>query len=497
MIAATVVRQLTGTRYNVPTQQISQRFTTVELALMPSLAHEVRIFRFVQVVVTLLTTIHVREFLAENVLYGSRLGTFPKPDFRTNFTIKSNQGPNSFREVRHGLNVDPFYVRVYAKPPQGDNSDFCFNGIGSSQSSPFISSYGGLVFAYNAELVRIWAPTDSNGHVVFVKDGWGGEVNTQESDEAEVVVEVWKDGPAPTFRVEHVIDSRVHISSQTYHRVDHELRQLPERVMVRLSPVETPENDGNNPNKGFWFPAVAASQNPDPSSNFGGVIFAYNEKYVRLWAPDGVNNNTGCIFIGQEWGGGVNTQKATKCRVETLLWVNQLPTPTFQTDWSNFNGQRDHNSFKEIVHGENMLPALVLVQLRAVNGKNIGYVFEAQGATQSDDDGTNEYGGVVFAYDENRVRIWAPSKHDGSKKGYPLLVKSGWGYDSNLQAGSDNVQIRVVVYSTKCSSSSEVLYEDSNCVTTLYDSYKTVVSGWSECSSICNNGTKRRSLTGN
>ena len=460
---------------------------------MPSLSHELRVFGFLQVVVTLLTAIHVRELLAEELLYGSRLGTFPKPDFRTNFTLRSNQGSGSFKEIRHGLNVDPFYVRVYAKPRQGHNSEFCFNGIGSSQSSPSRSSYGGLIFAYNSEVVRIWAPTNPNGHIVFVKDGWGGEVNTQESDEAEVVVEVWRDGPAPTFQLEHVIDTLVQVYNNT---VDHELRQLPERVLVRLSPVETHDNNESNPNVGFWFHAVAASQNPDSTSNFGGVIFAYNERYVRFWAPDGINNNTGCIFIGKDWAGGVNTQKATKCRVETRLWINQLPTPTFQQDWFDFKGQRDQNSFKEIFHGENRLPALVLVQLRAVNGRNIGYVFEAQGAAQSDDDGGNEYGGVVFAYDENRVRIWAPSRHDESKKGYPLLVKSGWGYGSNLQAGSVEVQVRVVIYSSKCNSSSEILYEEGQCINTLYDSYKRVISQWSECSSICNNGTKSRSFTG-
>ena len=459
---------------------------------MPSFAHENRILWLWQVVLTLLTLFRVPDVLAENLLNGARLGTFPKPDFRTNFTLQSNQGSGSFKEIRHGLNADPFYVRVYAKPRNGNNTAFCFNGIGSSQSSPSRSSYGGLIFAYNSEFVRIWAPSDQNGHIVFVKDGWGGEVNTQESNEAEVVVEVWKNGPAPTFQIEHVIDTRLDTSSQ----VDHELRQLPERVVVRLSPVVTDSNNESNPNMGFWFHAIASSQNPDPNSNFGGVIFAYNERYVRLWAPDGINNNTGCIFIGREWAGGVHSQKVAKCRVETLLWVNQLPTPTFQTDWLGFNGQRDHHSFREVAHGVGMLPALVVVQIRAVNGRNVGYVFEAQGATQSDDDGANEYGGVVFAYDKNTVRIWAPSKHDESKKGYPILVKSGWGYGSNLQAGHDNVEVRVVVYSSKCNSSAEVLYEGDQCVSTLYDSYKTIVSHWSECSSICNNGTKSRSLTG-
>lgn len=462
---------------------------------MRSFTHENRILRWLLVVVTLLTVIQVPELLGENLLNGARLGTFPKPDFRTNFTLKSNQGSGSYKEIRHGLNSDPFYVRVFARPTDGNNSGFCFNGIGSSQSSPSRSSFGGLIFAYNSDLVRIWAPSDLKGHVVFVKDGWGGEVNTQLSNEAEVVVEVWKDGPVPTFQIEHIIDTRTKEPNKAYLLIDHELRQLPERVVVRLSPLETSDAE-RNPNKGFWFHGIASSQNPDPSNNFGGVIFAYNERWVRLWAPDGLNQTTGCISIGEEWAGGFNSQRVKKCKVEILLWANQLPVPTFQSDWFGLRGQRDQHSFAEIYHGLKILPSLAIVQIKALNDMNIGYVFEAQGATQSDDDGFNEYGGVVFAYDENKVRIWAPSKHDESKKGYPILVKEGWGYGSNSQKGGFvNVEIRVVLYASKCNSSSQVIFEGDHCITALYDSYKTL-SSWSQCSSICNNGTQKRILTG-
>ncbi|XP_022804407.1 uncharacterized protein LOC111341691 [Stylophora pistillata] len=462
---------------------------------MRSFTHENRILRWILVVVTLLTVIQVPELLGETLLNGARLGTFPKPDFRTNFTLKSNQGSGSYKEIHHGLNSDPFYVRVYAKPTGGNNSGFCFNGIGSSQSSPSKSSFGGLIFAYNSEFVRIWAPSDLKGHVVFVKDGWGGEVNTQESNEAEVVVEVWKDGPAPTFQIEHIIDTRRKEPNDAYLLIDHELRQLPERVVVRMLPLETTDAE-SNPNKGFWFHGIASSQNPDPTNNFGGVIFAYNERWVRLWAPDGFNQTTGCIFVGEEWAGQFNTQKVKRCKVEILLWANQLPVPTFQSDWFGFRGQRDQHSFAEIYHGLNLLPSLAIVQIKALNDMNIGYVFEAQGATQSDDDSFNEYGGVVFAYDKNTIRIWAPSKHDGSKKGYPILVKNSWGYGSNPQKGGFvNVEIRVVLYATKCNSSTQVLYEGDHCITALYNSYK-ILSSWSKCSSICNNGTQKRLLTG-
>ena len=102
----------------------------------------------------------------------------------------------------------------------------------------------------------------------------------------------------------------------------------------------------------------------------------------------------------------------------------------------------------------------------------------------------------MFAYDENRVRIWAPSRNDGSKKGYPLLVKSGWGYGSNLQAGRDDLHVRVLVYYSICNTSTEILYEGKQCVNKVHDSYKFVISRWSECSSICNHGTKTRSFTG-
>ena len=457
---------------------------------MSSLVHEFCL----RVVLILWTVIHFQRSSCQNLLYGSRLGTFPKPDFRTNFTLSANRGAMSFREIRHDLNVDPFYVRVYARPKDGQNSGFCFTGIGSSQSSPSRSSYGGLIYAYNSEFVRIWAPTNQNGHVVFVKDGWGGEMKVQESNDAEVVVEVWKKGPPPTFRVENVMGTQ-RSTAEVFLKVKHNLRQRPERVVVRLSPVDDFINE-TNPNGGFWFHAVGASQNPDTKGNFGGVIFAYNEKYVRLWAPSRRNVNSGCIFIGREWGGGINTQTVAKCRVEILIWVNQLPVPTFQSEWFEFKGQRNQDSFKEIYHGLNELPAFVNVQLRAVTGRNLGYVFEAQGATQTDDNGTNQYGGIVFAYNENHVHIWAPSEHDGSKKGYPLLVKHGWGGNSNLQSGSDSCLVRIVAYSSRCNGSRQVLYEGNKCVNTLYDSYRTKASAWSKCSSICNNGTRTRLLTG-
>ena len=49
------------------------------------------------------------------------------------------------------------------------------------------------------------------------------------------------------------------------------------------------------------------------------------------------------------------------------------------------------------------------------------------------DDENDDYGGVVFAYNETLVRLWAPSKHDGTDKGRIVFVGDGWGQEKNVQ----------------------------------------------------------------
>ena len=429
--------------------------------------------------------------VSEAFLFGSRLGTFPSPDFKTSFTLRSNQGHSSFKEIRHGLKTEPVYIRVYAVANGGNNQGFSFDAIGSSQDASNRSAYGGLIYAYNDEYVRVWAPTDRNGHIIYVKDGWGGERNTQVSNEAVVFVEIWASFPQPTFQ----LDLEIAPFDQSYREIDHKLRQRPELVVVKVSPVSQFQST-QNPNRGFWFPGIAASQNADRRRGYGGVIFAYNERRVRLWAP--YHPQTGCVFIGRGWAGGLYNQHTTKCSVTIQLWVNQLPVPSFMTDWSTFSGQVGQDSFREITHNLGTLPSLIIVQLKAKYGINYGYVFQGQGAVQSGDDNSDQYGGVAFAYNNESVRLWAPSRNDGSKHGYPLLVKGkSWGNNTNRQDGRIAVLVRVMVYSGKCNESMETAYVSNQCLNARQESYiwKTE-NTWSDCSSICNTGTQKRALTG-
>ncbi|XP_048577652.1 uncharacterized protein LOC5509903 isoform X2 [Nematostella vectensis] len=444
---------------------------------------------FSVVVVLFLLGITPFVFSDESLRYCGRLATFPQPEFKFNFTLRSQNGQQSFKEVRHGLAVDPFFVRVYAKPQSGPNQGFCFNGVGANQASYQHSSYGGLIYAYNSEFVRVWAPTSPNGFIVFIKDGWAGEKNAQQLNEAHVFVEVWGKGPEPNFDIDTVIGNGTVRGS--YGEVDHRLRQVPDRIVVRVSPESHSSSNG-----GFWFPAISTSQNSDPLGHYGGVIYAFNERLVRLWIPSQGLNNTGCILLNDLWGGGKYEQLETRCRINVKIWVNQFPVPAFQSNWTRLKSQLDGFSFKEISHNLGQLPENVVVQVKTLSGMNVHSIFLGQGSVQSDDNNTNGYGGVTYAYNENKIRMWMPSRNDGSKLGYMVLVNRGWGDGLFLEKGVNQALVRVLVYSSVCDGSEETALFNNQCVKYKYQTYGWRMSDWSSCSSICNQGQRSRKATG-
>lgn len=129
---------------------------------------------------------------------GTTLSTkFPAPDFDSGwFEMSSQAGTASFKEVAHNLGVYPSMVKVLTKATDGNNNGFIFEAMGSAQADDEDDSYGGVIFAYNQNTVRIWAPdknnNDANGRIINLGDGWGGEVNTQQSQTAQVRVLAWK-----------------------------------------------------------------------------------------------------------------------------------------------------------------------------------------------------------------------------------------------------------------------------------------------------------------
>ncbi|MEZ4828313.1 MAG: hypothetical protein R3C61_18790 [Bacteroidia bacterium] len=118
--------------------------------------------------------------------------------------------------------------------------------------------------------------------------------------------------------------------------------------------------------------------------------------------------------------------------------------PTYDSGWITMQSQAGNNSYKEFAHNLNAYPSNVKVLVRATSGNNQGFIFEGMGSAQSDDD-NDEYGGVIFAYNQNTVRLWAPTVANNNPKGSIIMVGDGWGNEINSQF-SASAEVRVLVW---------------------------------------------------
>ena len=159
---------------------------------------------------------------------------------------------------------------------------------------------------------------------------------------------------------------------------------------------------------------------------YGGLLFAYNDKNIRLWAPSGVNGYI--ININTGWAqANLQSEKDASVRVRASVGT----APQYDTGWVRMRSQSRDTSMvqRDFVHNLGSLEfAVVKVYYRAVGGANDGYVFEAVGSAQADDDG-GSYGGVVFGYSDTFVRVFLPNNTDVSRdncasgsNGYSLVT---------------------------------------------------------------------------
>jgi len=120
--------------------------------------------------------------------------------------------------------------------------------------------------------------------------------------------------------------------------------------------------------------------------------------------------------------------------------------PFFDSGWFPMSSQAGANSYQEIVHGLGSYPTEVKVLVRAVDGNNLGFIFEGMGAAQSDDDAiTLDHGGLIFGYNQQMVRLWAPTQNNGTSNGRIININDGWGNEINDQF-SNNAEVRVLVW---------------------------------------------------
>ena len=128
------------------------------------------------------------------------------PDYESGwFRMAALKSDRAFFELRHGLGGPPERILVESETPQTSGGRMLFEGVGMPQTTQwwYYYGYGGIVFAANDTVIRLWAASSNPNSPDFNVDsqwlftihasyGWGGEINHYRLSDANVRVKMWR-----------------------------------------------------------------------------------------------------------------------------------------------------------------------------------------------------------------------------------------------------------------------------------------------------------------
>ncbi|MEZ4848726.1 MAG: hypothetical protein R3B93_08935 [Bacteroidia bacterium] len=197
-------------------------------------------------------------------------------------------------------------------------------------------------------------------------------------------------------------------------------------------------------------PVYSELHNPT-TNNFGIFSLEIGRGQVLSGTFNSVEDipwHSGSKYIQVEMDpmGGTNYQPYGSSELLSVPYAMQAGNkPFYDSGWFPMSSQAGANSYKELSHNLGEYPTRVKVLVKAIGGDNDGFIFEGTGSVQADDDNSENYGGVVFAYSQTKIRLWAPTQNNGSASGRIISIEDGWGNEINRQA-SNNAEVRVLVW---------------------------------------------------
>lgn len=338
-------------------------------------------------------------------------------------------------------------------------------------------TYGGLLFAYNENTVRLWAPSGVNGYIINVRGGWG-QVNLQSETSANVLVRASL-GSAPQY------DSGWTSMRSQSSNPNNIQRDFPHPISnIEYAIVKVYYRAKSGPNQGYIFEAVGASQADDDGGSYGGVVFGYTDTYVRVFLPNntdssndncpagsnglsltsGINVCTSCsslggypcthkdgyaIFVPSGFGGGRFTQRSHDVDVRVKIWSSTYVSPAFMSEGIGLtsNGVAYNEYFHYATSSIDRVNIIVRGNAISPNWYSPGVT-----AAHGTDIRPRVYGGVIYAYNGNSVRLWAPAQSLNNMwhaYGQASSIGDGWGNGQNV-VNSQRVTVKMMIfYSTE------------------------------------------------
>ena len=122
---------------------------------------------------------------------------------------------------------------------------------------------------------------------------------------------------------------------------------------------------------------------------------------------------------------------------------HKVPEADYDSGWFTMTSQSTTLSKVDKTHGFGYYPSQVKVLVKATEGAYDGWIFDAGGLSTKDDD-NDGYGGVIYAYSTQKVRVFLPKKNNGDPDGYAIFLDDGWA--EGEQYSSHNVRVRVLCW---------------------------------------------------
>ncbi|XP_033755388.1 mucin-19-like [Pecten maximus] len=170
-------------------------------------------------------------------------------------------------------------------------------------------------------------------------------------------------------------------------------------------------------------------------TSWGGVVYGFNDTYVRIWVP---GFDTGKIFsVADGWGIG-SQETWSEGLVKVRVWGHMPGDSVYKSNATIGQSPGMHSSQLGSVGGRlNIDTGLVSVMVKALSGDNKGFFFPALGAVQNTDP-HDKFGGVVYSYSSNGIRVWHPIIPGGGNtslysKGTLIYVSPYWGGGAHSQ----------------------------------------------------------------
>ncbi|KAL3831702.1 hypothetical protein ACJMK2_023422 [Sinanodonta woodiana] len=368
-------------------------------------------------------------------------------------------------------------VQVMAGPGT-NNTGFVFPGVGSSHDDNDQDNNGnqrgGVICFYTENQVQLIAASGAGGYIIHTGEKEWTDDHQQKSTQAKVRVRLWHQDDIPAASSD---SNWFHMSSGDpslrYKAWTHNLAMEPDFVSVQIRCQSNGtslknwvgEGQGSSMSR---LPSNPSGRSPTPS-NWGGLIFGFDNVEVRVWAP----NTEGTIMsIYDGWGNydGPSSfgSECTLGDVRILVWNLLTSEMCIELHDQNISTSEKTTNEFAVCNTVDIDTDLFVVQVQAIDGVNAGFHFYGFGAAMIDF--SSDFGGIVYAYNASRVRTWHP------KTQYLIYIDQLWGNGTSPVQKSQMVKVRIKLWKVTSAAQSTTNTAQTTTETTMVTTTTTIAS---------------------